>query len=144
VISRITQHSQNNNAIRLTFSYEGTNNIQLISKQTIEKVLHLPSELAQVPKNQIGTWYELSDESRVIYRQLIVDPIKMDAEVFSKTTGSISRHRLSTIRGAFSIVIPNIPEAKYFDLFSNPMISGRVRGHQKPPTIFHMNLKEGS
>jgi hypothetical protein len=136
--------TQSNRAIRLTFSYEG-NNIKLISRQNIEKVLHSPVQ-NYIQENHTGSWYELSDDQqRLLHRQIIDNPIKVDVEVFSdNTTESISRHRLSDIRGAFSIVIPDIPDGKNFDLFSSPVISEGMRGLQEPPTkIFHVNLKEG-
>jgi hypothetical protein len=134
--------AQNNRVIRLTFSYEG-NNIKLISKQNIEKVLQ-PSTQFHIQKNQTGSWYELSDDQQhLLHRQIIDNPIKIDAEVFSdNTTESISRHRLSDIRGTFSIVVPDIPEGKKFDLFSSPVISEGIRGLQEPATkIFHLDLK---
>jgi len=135
--------AQNNMATRLTFSYEG-NEIKLVSKQNIEKVLPSPSSLqSHIQQNQTGSWYELSDENQhVLHRQIIDNPIKVDAEVFSDTTDSISRVKLSEIRGTFSIVVPNIPESKNFDLFSSPVISEGIKGLQKPTTkIFHLDLK---
>lgn len=135
--------TQNNMAIRLTFSYEG-NDIKLISKQNIEKVLQPPSLQPHIQQGQTGSWYELSDENqRVLHRQIIDNPIKVDAEVFSDTTDSISRVKLSEIRGTFSIVVPNIPESKNFDLFGSPVISEGIKGLQKPATkIFHLDLKQ--
>lgn len=134
--------AQNNMAIRLTFSYEGSD-IKLISKQNIEKVLQPPPLQSNMQQSQTGSWYEVSDKNqRVLHRQTIDNPIKVDAEVFSDTTDSISRVKLSEIRGTFSIVVPNIPESKNFDLFSSPVISEGIRGLQKPATkIFHLDLK---
>lgn len=137
----LSDPARNNMAIRLTFSYEG-NDIKLISKQNIEKVLQPPSLQSHIQQGQTGSWYELSDENqRLLHRQIIDNPIKVDAEVFSDTE-SISRVKLSEIRGTFSIVVPNIPESKNFDLFSSPVISEGIRGLQKPATkIFHLDLK---
>jgi hypothetical protein len=145
-MSSSTYHSstQSNRAIRLTFSYEG-NNIKLISRQNIEKVLR-PSTQFHIQENQTGSWYELTnDQQHVLFRQIIDNPIKVDAEVFSDNkTESISRHMLSDIRGTFSIVVPDIPEGKNFDLFNSPVISEGIRGLQKPATkILHLDLKEG-
>jgi hypothetical protein len=136
--------TQSNRAIRLTFSYEG-NNIKLISKQNMEKVLHPPVQ-NYIQENRTGSWYELSDDQQhLLHRQIIDNPIKVDAEVFSdNTTESITRHGLSDIRGAFSIVIPDIPESKNFDLFSSPVISEGIKSLREPATkIFHADLKEG-
>jgi hypothetical protein len=133
---------QNTKALRLTFSYEG-NNIQLISQQKIEKVLP-PSD--NIQQNQTGFWYELTDsENNTVYRQIMNSPIKIDMEVFSNDPKeSIIRQQITDIRGIFSIVVPDIPQAKNFDMFSSPIVSEGIAGIQKPATkIFHLNLNEG-
>ena len=134
--------SQNNTAIRLTFSYEG-NNVSLISEQNIEKMLP-PSTQFDNLQNQAGFWYELTDTRKnVIYRQLIDNPIKEDMEVFSDDPKqSITRQKRTDIRGTFSIVIPNIPEANSFDLFNNPLASEDIRDSQRAQNIFHLDLMQ--
>ena len=84
----------------------------------------------------------------MLYRRIIDNPIKTDIEVFSdeKVTESVSRHKVSDIKGAFSIVIPDIPEAKGLDLFGSPIIEERgerTLDIKKPSIkIFHLNLKK--
>lgn len=131
-------------AVRLTFSYEG-NRIDLISKQKIQK--RLPGRISpDIQKGQTsGFWLELSNDNRsILYKQIIDNPIRVDTEVFSENPKqSITRHELVDIKGTFSIVIPNIPDARNFDLFGSPVLSEGMRGLQKPAAkIFHLDLKE--
>jgi hypothetical protein len=138
----LTQH--NNKALRLTFSYEG-NNIRLISQQKIDKLLPPSGPFDNIQQNQTGFWYELSDSSHnILYRQVMNFPIKNDTEVFSKDPKeSIIRQKITDIRGTFSILIPDIPQANNFDMFSSPISSEGVRSIEEPPTkIFHLNLNE--
>jgi hypothetical protein len=135
------------NAKRLTFSYEG-NQIKLISQQNIQKVVP-PSVTRDTQNNRSGFWFEItSDKQNVLYRRVIDNPIKTDIEVFSdeKETESISRYKISDIKGAFSIVIPDIPEAEGLDLFGSPIKEEkgeRTLDIKKPSTkIFHLDLKD--
>ena len=131
-------------AVRLTFSYEG-NRIDLVSKQKIQK--RLPGHISpDIQKGQTpGFWLELSnDNRRLLYRQIIDNPIRIDTEVFSENPNeSITRHELADIKGAFSLLIPDIPNARNLDLFGSPVLSEGMRGLQKPAAkIFHLDLKE--
>jgi hypothetical protein len=135
------------NAKRLTFSYEG-NKIKLIEQQNIQKIVP-PSVTVDTKNNRSGFWFEVTgDKQDVLYRRIIDNPIKTDIEVFSdeKVTESISRHKVSDIKGAFSIVIPDIPEAEGLDLFGSPIREERgerTLDIKKPSTkIFHLNLKK--
>ncbi len=132
-------------AIRLTFSYEG-NRIGLISKLKIRKRLPHPVS-NDIQKGQTpGFWLELSNKSRrLLYRQIINNPIRIDTEVFSENPSeSIIRQELSDLKGTFSIVIPDILQARNLDLFSSPVLSEGMRGLQKPASkIFHLDLKAG-
>jgi hypothetical protein len=135
------------NAKRLTFSYEG-NKIKLIEQQNIQKIVP-PSVTVDTKNNRSGFWFEITgDKQDVLYRRIIDNPIKTDIEVFSdeKVTESVSRHKASDIKGAFSIVIPDIPEAEGLDLFGSPIREERgerTLDIKKPSTkIFHLNLKK--
>jgi hypothetical protein len=135
------------NAKRLTFSYEG-NKIKLIEQQNIQKIVP-PSVTVDTKNNRSGFWFEITgDKQDVLYRRIIDNPIKTDIEVFSdeKVTESVSRHKASDIKGAFSIVIPDIPEAEGLDLFGRPIREEkgeRTLDIKKPSTkIFHLNLKK--
>jgi hypothetical protein len=129
-----------NRAIRLTFSYKG-NNISLITQQNIEKML--PSSLEpDYDKNLILFWYEITDSRKnILHRQIIDNPIKADMEIFSlDPRDSIVRQKRTDIRGAFSLVIPDIPEADSFDLFKGAPLSEGVRESQRTQNIFHLDL----
>jgi hypothetical protein len=139
-----TLAQQNNKALRLTFSYEG-NNIRIISQQKIDKLLPPSGPIDNIDQNQTGFWYELTDSKHnILYRQVMNFPIKIDTEVFSNDPKeSIIRQKITDIRGTFSILVPDVPQANNFDMFSSPVLSEGVKGIEKPATkIFHLNLNE--
>jgi hypothetical protein len=134
---------RNIKAIRLTFSYKGPE-IRLISRQRLEKALPPHTQSVTQPE-QAGFWYELADSKQnVVYKRAINNPIRVDTEVFSDDPRqSISRKKLSDISGTFSLVVPDIPDSNFLNLFSSPIIEEGVKGLQKPAKrIFHFNLKE--
>jgi hypothetical protein len=128
------------NAIRLTFSYKATD-IKLISQNKIEKKLPPSSNIS----NKSGFWFEvIDDKQNVLYQRIISNPIRTDIEVFSnEPKESIMRQKISQIEGVFSLLIPDLPDAKSFSLFSSPIENGEVALQKAATKIFQMNLKEG-
>lgn len=128
-------------ARRLTFSYEGTS-IKLISQQPIKKILP-PSDDLDTKSNRTGFWYEITDDNQnILYQKIISNPIETDIEVFPvESNESIMRQKkTSEIKGIFSILIPDPPNAKTLSFFGNP-IEGNETMMQKPSIkLFQMNL----
>jgi hypothetical protein len=127
------------NAIRLTFSYKGTD-IKLISQDKIEKILPPSSNIS----NRSGSWYEVADDKQnLLYQRIISNPLQTDIEVFSnESKESIMRQKISQIEGVFSILIPDLPEAKTFSLFSSPIERGEIAVQKEATKIFQMDLNE--
>jgi len=128
----------NTKAIRLTFSYKGTE-IKLISQDKFEKILPPSSNIS----NRSGFWYEVAgDKQNVLYQRIISNPIQTDIEVFTNDSKeSIMRQKISQIEGVFSILIPDLPEAKTFSLFSSPIEKGEIAIQKAATKIFQMNLE---
>jgi len=65
-------------------------------------------------------------------------------EVFSEDpNNSIHRQKIEDIRGTFSILIPDIPNATNFDIFSSPITTDSALRAENKKNVFHLNLKEG-
>ncbi len=109
-------------AIRLIFSYEG-NDIRLISRQRVNVVTPLSESLESSLEGQSGFWVEVRDKAgQPLRRQLMHDPIRYDAEVFSEDPGrSVARIPLERPSGVFVVLIPEIEEADHLVLIGTPL-----------------------
>lgn len=92
--------------MRLTFSYDG-NNVKLLSQQRIEMIV--PSSDALKGYRQKGFWAELkSGSDKTLYRSVMHNPTKNDAEIFPETPGGeISRQPAPKRKGVFVVVVPD-------------------------------------
>ena len=94
-------------AMRLTFSYDG-DNVKLVSQKRTEMMVP-PSDPLQGFNKQKGFWAELKNErDKTLYRHVMHNPTKNDAEVFPETPGeSISREPAPKRKGVFVVVVPD-------------------------------------
>jgi hypothetical protein len=130
-------------ARRLTFQYKDTE-IKLLSQYELEKILP-PSDLSDF-HNKSGVWYEITDGNQnVLYAKGIQQAIQTDLEIFSNEPNqeSIIRQKKPKIEGTFSILIPELPEAKNLSLYSNPLERGEKLLQKPAIKIFEMNLGKG-
>ena len=143
-ISNSNQKSNKTKAKRLTFSYENTN-IKLIDQQELEKIIPQSTSLTELENRAVNFWLEITDKKKkILYRQVIENPIKTDIEVFSdQSNESIIRKELSEIKGVFSIVIPDAPQAESLDFFSRTLTTNdrKELTYKDTNKIFHLNLK---
>ena len=146
-ISNSNQQKNNvTKAKRLTFSYEN-NNIKLIDEQKINKIIPPSVPLTELENKSVNFLLEVSDDkNNTLYRQVIENQIKRDIEIFSnEPKESISRKELSEIKGVFSVVIPDQPEAESLDIFRSRDFTRETRESILEDTdtnkIFHLNLK---
>ena len=137
----MTKESRISKAERLTFSYKGPT-IKLISQQKMEKVLS-PSSHLGTKDNKSGFWYELADSNQnILYQKTISNPIQTDIEVFSnESKETIARQKVSESEGIFSLLIPDLPEAKTFSLFGNPIERNEVSMQKPSAKLFEMDLE---
>ena len=82
---------ESNSAMRLTFSYDG-DDVKLLSQQRTEMTVP-PSDAMKGYGKYKGFWAELrSGTDKTLYRSVMHNPTKNDAEIFPETPGEgISR-----------------------------------------------------
>ena len=120
--------ADSNKAVRLTFSYDG-NNVKLLSQQRIDMIV--PSSDALKGYGEKGFWAELkSGSDKTLYRTVMHNPTKNDAEVFPETPGGeISREPAPKRKGVFVVVVPDTEKGEEVILCrSAPETIGPARG----------------
>jgi hypothetical protein len=129
------------NAMRLTFSYDG-DNVKLVSQQPVEMIVPPSDPLKGFQKHK-GFWAELkSDQDKTLYRRVMHNPTRNDAEVFSDDPEqSISREPAPKRKGVFVVVVPDTDKGRAVTLSrSSAPIKGPARGMRalasKPATEF--------
>lgn len=106
-------------ALRLTFRYEGQR-VEMIDQEELAMVIP-PHEELPTEGEVSGFWYELQDtEEATVYRHLVRNPMPTHVEV---PTGDPSEPLAYTAvdrpSGIFSIVVPDVPEARSVVLFGS-------------------------
>jgi hypothetical protein len=102
-----TTSPESNKAMRLTFSYNG-DDVKLISQQRTE--MSVPSsDAVKGYGTHKGFWAELrSGSDKTLYRTVMHNPTKNDAEVFPESPGEpISREPAPKRKGVFVVVVPD-------------------------------------
>jgi hypothetical protein len=94
-------------ALRLTFSYQGAK-VKLVSQQPVQMTLP-PSDSLEGYEEQKGFWAELkNDKKKTLYRRVLHNPTRNDAEVFSDDPAEgISRRMVPERTGVFTVVVPD-------------------------------------
>jgi hypothetical protein len=119
---------ESDKAMRLTFSYDG-NNVKLLSQQRIDMIV--PSSDVLKGYGQKGFWAELKSESdKTLYRTVMHNPTKNDAEIFPETPGGeISRQPALKRKGVFVVVVPDTAKGEEVILCrSAPETKGPMKG----------------
>jgi hypothetical protein len=135
-------------ALRLTFSYDG-DEVKLISQQRTEMTVPPSDPLKGYGKHK-GFWAELKNErDKTLYRHVMHNPTRNDAEVFPETPGqSISREPAPKRKGVFVVVVPDTEKGEEVTLSrSSPEAEGPASGllalASKPATeIMRFKLKK--
>jgi hypothetical protein len=111
--------------IRLTFEHSA-DGVTLISRQRVE--MTLPAQY-RVPEEAAAPAFVAEvrgADDAVLHRTAIPNPLEPHREVFSEEPGrSISRVPVAEPEGAFTVIVPDTPEADHLAL----MTSGRMRDH---------------
>src|SRR4030095_11972246 len=94
-------------AMRLTFSYDG-DDVKLVSQEPVNMIVP-PSDPVKGYSRQKGFWAELkSDQDKTLYRRVMHNPTRNDAEVFSEDPDqNISREPTPKRKGIFVVLVPN-------------------------------------
>ena len=107
-------------ALRLTFSYRG-DDIELVDAQAVSMFVP-PSDPLERREAVSGFWVELRDDAEsILFRQDLHHPVARDYEVFPEDPhGEIVRQPVETRSGAFTLVVPEAPEATTVVLVASP------------------------
>lgn len=120
---------ESNKATRLTFSYDG-DDVELLSQQRIEMIVS-SSDAVKGYGTHKGFWAELrSGSDKTLYRTVMHNPTKNDAEVFPESPGEgISREPAPKRKGVFVVVVPDVDKGEEVILCrSAPATKGPTRG----------------
>lgn len=131
-------------AVRLTFAYDGSA-VKLVSQERVEMTVPPSDPLKGVGK-QKGFWAELRNkQDKTLYRQVIHNPTRNDAEVFpdpdENPEQSISREAAPKRKGVFVVLVPDTNEGDSVTMCRSPLDkTGPGRGIRalasKPATKF--------
>ena len=121
-----TASTKSTKAMRLTFSYAG-DDVKLISQQPVDMLVP-PSDPVKGFTRHKGFWAELKNENdKTLYRRVMHNPTRNDAEVFSDDT--ISREPAPKRKGVFVVVVPDSTQGDSVTLSrSEPEKKGPARG----------------
>ena len=118
-----------NMAMRLTFSYDG-DDVKLVSQERTEMTVP-PSDPVKGYKKHKGFWAEVkSGSDKTLYRTVMHNPTKNDAEVFPESPGGfISRQPAPKRKGMFVVVVPDMDKGEEVTLSrSAPDTEGPTMG----------------
>jgi hypothetical protein len=118
-----------NKAMRLTFSYDG-DDVKLVSRQRTEMIVP-PSDTVQSYGKYKGFWAEVrSGTDKTLYRTVMHNPTKNDAEVFPESPGGeITREPAPKRKGVFVVLVPETDKGEDVILCrSTPETKGPKRG----------------
>lgn len=98
-------------AWRLTFEYEG-DVVRLVVQQRVAMVA-APDDAELLARGKAGFWVEVRDAGgKVLYQQVIHNPIRHDYEVFSPDPDEAPRRvEAPELKGVFQAVVPDLPGA---------------------------------
>jgi hypothetical protein len=130
-------------AVRLTFSYEG-DQVKLISQLPVEMKAP-PSDPVKGYARHKGFWAELkNEEDRTLYRQVMHNPTRNDAEVFSDDPEEgISREPAPKRKGVFVVVVPDSDQGQEVILCRSPGPAAGKKGALKGPESSIRSLAAG-
>jgi hypothetical protein len=113
--NRKTKHS-----LRLTFTYEAAS-VQLTGAQRVA-MTPPPSDPVQASGQASGFWVELRDAAgRPLYRRIHQNPIRFEMEhLTGEPDRPLAWGKVDEPRGAFVLVVPDLPAAQTVLLFSSP------------------------
>lgn len=124
-------------ALRLTFAYRGTQ----ISLVGVERIAMIVPASIDEPADAVTSGYSfalLDPNGRAIYRRPLHSPIRFDAEAFSPGKGRpIERVPLSSNEGTFTVLVPDLPDARAFTL-SGP--TDPARSHEPARELLHLDV----
>ncbi|HEX2273611.1 MAG TPA: hypothetical protein VHG90_07045 [Acidimicrobiales bacterium] len=125
-------------AVRLIFAYEGRD-LRLVSRQQVDMV----TPPADRPEGVgAGVWAEVRDvDGQVLDRRAVPDFLRPDVEVFGPDPApSVARAPVERPRGAFAVLLPELPGADYVALLAAPEPAGPAAAALEAQELFRVGL----
>jgi hypothetical protein len=106
-------------SLRLSFEYD-RQEVRLIARQRVD-VTRPPGVSHAIPRGQAGFWIEVRDSrGRVLYQQVLRNPIRYEIELPGpRETKRGSWFKIEHPRGAFDLLVPDLPEGRTLVLFGS-------------------------
>jgi hypothetical protein len=124
-----TAASQPGPVRRLTFRYDG-DRIELVSDQTVTMTVPRPQPADVAPPHGALSLVMRDDQDQPLAQVTHVSPIAHDAEVFAPPGESPQRVPVAQPKGAFTILVPDVPGAQKIELIGPPL---KPDAHLEPP-----------
>jgi hypothetical protein len=95
-------------AWRITFEYD-RDTTRVLSQERVA-MLAPPDDAALLRQGEAGYWVEIRDAAnKVVYRQVLHEPIRTDEEVFPEDPSNpIRRAPVAHPQGVFEVVVPDL------------------------------------
>jgi hypothetical protein len=108
-------------AMRLTFRFEG-DDVVLVRQVDVDALPPPTEQTERRGESELaGFWFELQDGAgRTVYRRTTEHPIRTRAEV-PRGDGSFVNQASIARSGSFSLLVPQVPDAREVVLFSSPL-----------------------
>jgi len=114
---------------RLTFRYDG-DRIELVSDQTVMMTVPRPEPGDAAPPHGALSFVMRDDQDQPLARVVHVSPLAHDAEVFPPPGESPQRVPVAQPKGAFTVLVPDVPGAQKIELIGPPL---KPDAHHEPP-----------
>jgi hypothetical protein len=120
-------------SVRFVFEYDG-DAVRVVSRQPVDMIAPASSGVDADLSEHHGFWVELQDQrGTALHRQVMHNPMRTDAEVFSDDPDqTLRRVAVGQPTGAFTVVVPDLPEADHLALVSSPPRAGGARTARIP------------
>ena len=129
---------------RLTFEYDG-DQIRLVSEQHVRMIV--PPSPPPEQADALGGFQVLlrDEQDQPVFRLTRTSPIPRDAEVFSPPGAerSIERTPVDRPKGAFVLLVPDVPGAKTLELVGPPGSADALREQPQSLARFPLRPFEG-
>jgi hypothetical protein len=127
-------------ALRFTFSYQG-GSVELLGQQNLDAVPP-PSDALEDFGGQSGFWYELRDAAaQPLYRRVIENPVQFHLEGppdDSESTSDLQRVPVESPQGMFTLMVPDLAEARTLALVSSPLDSATLAEPARDLAVFDL------
>lgn len=131
---------QNDRSLRMTFSYQGAV-VKLMKAERLE-MRPPPSDPVRGFEGRAGFWYELRNANgETVYRHAPGNPIRFTIETVPDDPNESPLHvPVPNPQGTFTLIMPDLPEARALALVSSPLGPKAKPGPARDIAVFDLSL----